>query len=555
MLSAVWWAAIGLSSVVAVAVGVRRHRPARSGPWWLLGAALVAMAVGDVAYALGAYALADISYLAMFPLVAVGLLQMTRGGAVLMDRARLLDLLAFTCAALLVVWVFVLRPAVPDVPARFLPISAADVLGGLLLVAVAGRLVVAAGRNASAGLLAVGAVGLLISDTAYPLVPGPAAELGYLVLYLAWGAAALHPSMTRLTAPAPVPPSPWRRRWAALLGVSVATPPTVLLIQSLAGDVRDGVIIAVASGLTMLLAITRLADSLEQHSSALSRERGLREANAALVAAADVPEVDVAVRAAVRSLLPAGTEHRVVFAVDDRELALRALPPAGTTPHPRSWWLPAQESDDRAATVEATLVCPLWLEPLAVARPRGGALVLTGRREPLAVTRDALEVLAGQAALALDRIALVAAVGLRDSDHYLRAVIANTADIMLVTDDDHHVRYASPALAALLGRELPPLATLRDLMQPEDHDQVRARLGEGSDGSFFCMLQGRDGRRVPVEGSFRDLREDRLVQGFVITIRDLTDSRERAQWEPHRESNDDVPAWINRRSVRDKFRY
>jgi PAS domain S-box-containing protein len=543
---------IGALSAAAVVVGVHRHRPLRSGPWWLLAASIVAMAIGDVAYALGVGAFADVAYLAMFPLVTVSLLQLTRGGAVLVDRARLLDLLAFACAVLLVVWVFVVGADVG-------PASAADIIGDLLLVGVAARLAAGTGRNASAALIVLGALGMLASDIVYPLVPGGPAETGYLLLYLAWGAAALHPSMTRLTAPAPARPTPWRDRWAASLGASVATPPAVLLIEAMTGGVRDGVVIAMTGGLTIVLAITRLGDSLEQHSRALVREQGLREASAALVGAADLPEVDVAVRAAVRTLLPHGTAHRVVFAPDDRELALRALPPAGTAVHTRSWWLSDTDPYDATADFESTLVCPLWVEPLAVARPRGGALVLMGPRDPLAVTRDPLEVLAGQAALALDRIALVAAVGLRDSDHYLRAVIQSTSEIMLVTDDDHRIRYASPALSELLETELPPFATLRDLVHPDDRSMVERALSDGdlgaTDDRIYCMLQRPDGSQVPVEGTLRDLRGDRLVQGFVITLRDLTDQHERGQVEPHRDGNDDVPAWVNRRSVRDKFRY
>ena len=59
-----------------------------------------------------------------------------------------------------------------------------------------------------------------------------------MVLYLAWGAAALHPSMVRLTTPMPARPAPWRGRWAALLGMSVATPPAVLLIEAITGTVE-----------------------------------------------------------------------------------------------------------------------------------------------------------------------------------------------------------------------------------------------------------------------------------------------------------------------------
>jgi PAS domain S-box-containing protein len=373
------------------------------------------------------------------------------------------------------------------------------------------------------------------------------------VLYVTWGLAALHPSMVRLTRPMPVRPTPWRGRWAALLGVSVATPPAVLLIEALSGSVRDGVVIAVAAGLTLMLTITRLADSITQHALALTRERGLRTASAALVSAADLPAVDEAVRAAVAQLMPAAAVRRVVFAPDDRQVALQALPVAPTSPRSPSWWLD-EETD--SVTEDATLVCPLWLEPLAVARPSGGALALTGRRDVLTASRDALEVLAGQAALALDRISLVAAVGRRDSDLYLRAVIRNTDDLMLVIDEDQRIRYASPALRDLLGdEELSPLATLTDLVHPDDRAQIRNALLAEGDGTLFCALRRPDHSQVLVEATYRDLRADRLVQGFVVTMRDVTQGHDPLERLPHLEHVDELPAWVNRRSARHKFRY
>jgi PAS domain S-box-containing protein len=215
----------------------------------------------------------------------------------------------------------------------------------------------------------------------------------------------------------------------------------------------------------------------------------------------------------------------------------------------RSWW--TDESAD-----ESTLICPLWLEPLAVARPNGGALILTGRRDVLAATRDALEVLAGQAALALDRISLVEAVGRRDSDLYLRAVIRNTADLMLVIDDDQRIRYASPALRDLLGdEELSPLATLEDLVHPDDRGQIRRALLADGDGTLFCSLRRPDHSQVLVEATYRDLREDRLVQGFVVTMRNVTDGHDPYEQVPHLEHVDELPAWVNRRSAQHKFRY
>ncbi|MEU7905164.1 PAS domain-containing protein [Actinoplanes sp. NPDC049118] len=538
-------------SVIAVIIGVSRHKPARVGPWLLIAAAVTSLAVGDVFYALRRSAAADVSYLAMFAFVALAMLQLTRGGAILMNRARLIDLLAFTCSALLVVWVFVIGDS-----GQFGRISPADVIGGLLLVGVAVRLIVAAWFNWSAVLLGVGALGMLISDITYPMAPNAATEAGYVVLYLAWGAAALHPSMARLTSPMPTRPATWQSHWTALLGLSVATPPLVLLIESLSGTVRDGVAIAVVGGLTLVLTFTRLADSVSQNGQALTRERALREASAALVAAADETAVDEAVRAAVTQLLPPHDVRRIVFATDDRQLTLAALPAAQAGPRPRSWWLDEKERTDFQGVAEATLVCPLWLEPLAVARPNGGALVLSGRLDMLTASRDALEVLAGQAALALDRISLVEAVGRRDSDLYLRAVIRNTADVMLVIDEDKQIRYASPALRELIGvADLPPFTTLHDLVHPDDRGQVRRALQDEGDGVVYCALQRTDQRQILVEATYRDLREDRLVQGYVVTMREVTHSHDPMDRVPHLEHVDELPAWVNRRSAQHKFRF
>jgi PAS domain S-box-containing protein len=260
----------------------------------------------------------------------------------------------------------------------------------------------------------------------------------------------------------------------------------------------------------------------------------------------------------------------VILATDDRSLAATSLPAApdqhdstgpGGSPGrsrgardspgagPRSWWL---DEGGRGEGDEATLVCPLWLEPMAVARPSGGALALTGRREVLVVTRGALEVLAGQATLALDRIALVEAVGRRDSDRYLRTVIGNSADLMLVIDEDQHIRYASPAVHALLGDgELPPLATLADLVHPDDRGQMRRAFQANGDGKLFCSLRRPDGSQVLVEAAYRDLREDRLVQGFVVTMRTVTGTPEPLRLD----GVDELPAWVNRRSAQHKFRY
>ena len=544
MSRAIEWLLLGGFGCGAILAGLWRHRPAQARPWLLLAGGVAGMGAGDVFFALDRMSLAQGCYLLMYALIASALWQFTRGGTLLRDRSRLIDVLAFTCAVLLSVWVFVIG-GTGDLG----DISAADVMGSLLLIGVTVRLILATGRNLSAMLLLIGSVGLLAGDIMYPLMPTAVGEIGFVVFYLAWGSAGLHPSMARLTQPMPSRPTPWHGGRAVLLCASVATPPIVLLIEALTGEVRDGLAIAAAAAITLTLTITRLADSVSLSSRALARERALRSASADLVSAADLPAVDQAVRAAVDALVPAPALHRVRLASDDRQLAAESLPPAPPDRRTRSWW--TDESPGGS-----TLVCPLWLEPLAVARPSGGALVLTGRREVLTAAQDSLEVLAGQAALALDRISLVEAVSRRDSDLYLRAVISNTADLMLVLDDDQRIRYASPALHDLLSDEqLSPLATLADLVHPDDRSQIRRALTAGGDGTMFYALRRPDHSQTLVKATYRDLREDRLVQGFVITMSDVTDSHDPVEQVPHRESIDDLPAWLNRRSAQHKFRY
>lgn len=542
---AVGWLLLGIGSAAAIVYGVRRHRPARTRPWLLLAGAIAASTGGDVLTALDRPGVADVCFYAMFVLVAWSLLELTRAGAILVDRARLIDLLAFGCSMLLVVWVSLIGEA-----SRIGDVSGAYVIGAVLLLAVVARMLAAVGRSPSAVLLVGGAVGVLASDIVQPLWPGPLSELGYVTLYLTWGAAALHPSMVRLTEPAASRPRPWLRRWAVLLGVSVATPPAVLLLEAINGRVGDGVVIAVAGALTLLLTITRLTDSATLNGHALARERGLRQASAALVVAADPPAVDAAVRAAIAQIMPSDSIRSTVFAADDRRPALEAVPgPEGGAPA-RSWWIP--DADHHYAT----LVCPLWLEPFDVARPAGGALILTGRRDTLTATRDILEVLAGQAALALDRICLVEAVGHRDGDLYLRAVIRTSEDIMAVIEQDRRIRYVSPALRELLGvDDLPPLATLDELVHPDDSIPLRQALRSRGDGVVVFSLLRADGSSVPVQATYRDLREDRLVEGFVMTMRIVPRGREPEDRPPPPVNPDELPARVNRRSSRRKFRY
>ncbi|GAA4264040.1 hypothetical protein GCM10022255_114030 [Dactylosporangium darangshiense] len=561
-LDSVAWAGIGLLASGAIVVGIVRIRPQRSGPWWALAASLVAMMLGDFVYGLvtpdgDPPALAQLSYLAMFPIVAIALIGLTRESVFLDDRSRLLDLLALGTTGLLASWVFIASPRMAGggMTAADWSMQAAFTLGDVIVLVVTTRLVTATPGNASAILLTIGAAGMLAGDAAYGvgqarggLQPGGPADAAYVLLYAAWGAAALLPSMARLTAPPAGPVRPAREPvhglGMALLLACVAFAPLVLLVQALTGGVHDGPVIAVASGITLVLLVVRLSDAVGKHASALRRERALRQAGTVLVGAADAGQVADAVRAAVRTLLPEDAPHDTVV-----DFSLTDLMPLGELSAPRIQ--PVADIPPlwsaRLAGHDHVLVCPLDAGVLYVAAPR----------RDLVTALDAVSVVAAQAALALARIGLTEAASRRDSDEYLRAVTEHGTDVVLVLDDDQRIRYTSPSVADLLGIWPTPFATLREIVAPEDREQVlrtveRARAEDRDGTRDLWSLRRPDGTRVLVEVIFRDLRDDRLVRGMVVTLRDVSEQR-RAEHELLGRAFSDSPAAQNRDSSARKF--
>jgi PAS domain S-box-containing protein len=250
------------------------------------------------------------------------------------------------------------------------------------------------------------------------------------------------------------------------------------------------------------------------------------------------------VRTAVRELLPADTPHIIIVdsSLTDllplNELSAPRVVPLHLTP---PLW------HARLGDFGYVLVCPL----------DAAVLYLAAERRDLRVVQDAVTVLAGQAALALARIALTEAVSRRDSDDYLQAVAEQTNDVVLVLDDDERIRYTSPSVTDLLGIWPTPFATLREIVNPDDRDQVDATLGValtgGRDGTRDTWsLRRPDGTRVLVEVRFRDLRDDRLVRGMVITMRDVTEQR-RHELELLRRHWEDTPGAANRDNSARKY--
>ncbi len=135
------------------------------------------------------------------------------------------------------------------------------------------------------------------------------------MFYTAWGAAALHPSMTELTEPVARQRAPSSVVRLILIMLASLVAPAVLLAEALEHRVQDAGVIAVCSALLYVLVLSRLADVAAALRRALARAQVLRLAGAALAAAATVEQAASAVRSGVASLMENRQRGPVLLAV------------------------------------------------------------------------------------------------------------------------------------------------------------------------------------------------------------------------------------------------
>ena len=242
--------ALGLMSCVMITIGARRHRPANALLWYCFAAGEAIWVIGDVIYSVYEYVLhiepfpspADVFYLAAYPVLIAGLWLLIRRRSAGRDRAGTLDACIVATGLGLPFWIFVMAPIAGDgstSPASRM-ISLAYPAMDLVMLAMMARLMTTPGaRTASYRMLVAALVLLLGSDIAYSVITsfssysGGPVDAGWLLSYVAWGAAALHPSMRPLSEPAPERADQASVRRLVLLGTIGLLAPGLLAEQGL----------------------------------------------------------------------------------------------------------------------------------------------------------------------------------------------------------------------------------------------------------------------------------------------------------------------------------
>ena len=213
---------VQLTGVVAVLVGVRRHRPAAATAWRLMALGCVLAVAADAAWTLAPRLRADepfvtvvaLFYLSKQVLLSVGLVRLVPRDPDRRWSDATLDGIIIATGSAVALWTFVGRPLVHS--GRFGHLTTATALAyaviDLLVLATLTRLLFATGRpTRAAGLFVAGVVALLAGDGGYcvtlagghPTDPARGSLLCWMGAAVLIGAAALHPAVPAIGRPNP----------------------------------------------------------------------------------------------------------------------------------------------------------------------------------------------------------------------------------------------------------------------------------------------------------------------------------------------------------------
>jgi diguanylate cyclase (GGDEF)-like protein len=276
------YSAMSLAVVVAILVGVRRNKPSSSKAWVLMACGQISWVIADttfnwqqdVMHVDSFPTFSDGFYLAGYPLLAVGL------GMLVKDRAHsrrdlgpLLDSATVTAGLCLLSWVFLARPTIESLhhsPGAAAVAAAYPAMDILLVGALVRLLSTPGGRSPAFRMLLAALVLLITADTlsvAFDLFATntvSVVEYLWLFSYVAWGAAALHPSMKSLSDSITSPDVHFRggRLLAVVLATLIA--PALLAVHEVTGVPVDVWAVIIGSVVMFLLVVIRMSLAIEQ---------------------------------------------------------------------------------------------------------------------------------------------------------------------------------------------------------------------------------------------------------------------------------------------------
>ncbi len=271
---------VGLLSIVMLLIGLKINRPSTLKPWLWFAGGLASFLTADVIY----YVIelragnagvdvpfpnyADPFYLAMYPLMIVGLTKLVRAVAPGRSRASLIDGAVVGVAMFGIMFVLFVDDVVAfEQSFASLAVSLAYPVMDVALLAVAARLLVTVHLKHPPFAFIVGAIGALaIADTAYQIYlvngtfkTGLWIDAFWLTFYVGFATAALHPTLAKTT---PQQADQDRLTPIQLVIMFFATL-SVPLIDLFWGNAEDRSVTIAASALLFLLILIRVYDLMK----------------------------------------------------------------------------------------------------------------------------------------------------------------------------------------------------------------------------------------------------------------------------------------------------
>jgi diguanylate cyclase (GGDEF)-like protein/PAS domain S-box-containing protein len=139
----------------------------------------------------------------------------------------------------------------------------------------------------------------------------------------------------------------------------------------------------------------------------------------------------------------------------------------------------------------------------------------------------------------------------------LMALVQNSADMVAVLESDSTISFVSPASHAVLGRSPEQLTgrKLVHLLAVADMAVFIGQLSGTREGDQQVMLRAAhaDGRELVLEGTLTNLMGDPAVNGWVLTLRDVTDRLALQEELSHQAFHDALTGLANRRLFGDRL--
>jgi diguanylate cyclase (GGDEF)-like protein len=293
-----WQVAIGWVAAAAILIGARRNAHGERAVWVCFAVGvwgnstgiLVEAYISHVNPGFGFPSYADLFYLSLYPAAALGLALLIRRRTAQRDWGALVDATTVTAGLGLLAWIFMIRPAASDPSIGLLGhiASVSYPVGDVVLVAMTVRLQLGArDRTPSFWFMSGSLLAFLGGDTAWAVINQIGWEpnlpvqnilkITFLIAYVLFGAAALHPTARQVGGP--VRPRPPRLSTAliGLLTLASMIAPVLLIFQVVQHQLTDGLAIAIGCLTLILLVVTRMAQLLRQLEQQSAKVRQLSQ--------------------------------------------------------------------------------------------------------------------------------------------------------------------------------------------------------------------------------------------------------------------------------------